>query len=94
MRGKRVIVAGTGPLLLAVADLPWAAGAVVPLIHKHAGALTFTRNLAATFSLRPELLKLARPDTLVCRVAMARPTSPVGTPLARHFGLSAAATAP
>ncbi|MFT3786929.1 MAG: FAD/NAD(P)-binding oxidoreductase [Tepidisphaeraceae bacterium] len=51
VRGKRIVVAGTGPLLLAVADLLRAKGAIVPLVIEQAtaGALgRFAMSLVAT----------------------------------------------
>ncbi len=40
---------------------------VTSMRRAHAAALDFTRRLDGAFALRPEVLKLARPDTIVCR---------------------------
>jgi len=37
------------------------------LQRDHTAALNFARNLEKAFALRPELLKLARPETIICR---------------------------
>ncbi|MBV9123942.1 MAG: NAD(P)/FAD-dependent oxidoreductase, partial [Planctomycetes bacterium] len=41
--------------------------AAARLACDHAAAQGFTRRLAAAFTLRPELRKLAQPDTIICR---------------------------
>jgi pyruvate/2-oxoglutarate dehydrogenase complex dihydrolipoamide dehydrogenase (E3) component len=40
---------------------------VATLVRQRAKALTFSRNLAEAFALRPELLALAAEDTIICR---------------------------
>ncbi|MGC4033052.1 MAG: FAD/NAD(P)-binding oxidoreductase [Tepidisphaeraceae bacterium] len=43
------------------------AAAVQQMAGEHKDALAFVDRLATTFALRPEVLKLAKPDTIVCR---------------------------
>src|SRR5580700_3126059 len=58
VRGKRVVVAGTGPLLLAVAAYLRKQGAEVPMICEQASWSSLARFGASVF-LRPEKLKQA-----------------------------------
>jgi NADPH-dependent 2,4-dienoyl-CoA reductase/sulfur reductase-like enzyme len=59
----KAIVEGRIAAYAAVGD----AAAVAGLTSARAKAMDFAARLEATFALRPELLKLAQPDTIVCR---------------------------
>jgi NADPH-dependent 2,4-dienoyl-CoA reductase/sulfur reductase-like enzyme len=73
VRGRRIVVAGSGPLLLAVADLLVAKGAVVPVVAEQApaarlaafaaGLLTQPAKLAQAIGLRRRIGGVVRPGT-------------------------------
>jgi NADPH-dependent 2,4-dienoyl-CoA reductase/sulfur reductase-like enzyme len=58
VEGKRIVVAGSGPLLLAVAAYLRKCGAVVPLIAEQAGAKTLA-SFALTLAAHPAKLRQA-----------------------------------
>jgi len=67
IEGKRVVVAGSGPLLLAVADYLHSCGAVVPVIAEQASS-RHIRRLAFTLAALPgKLLEAARRRLSVLR---------------------------
>jgi NADPH-dependent 2,4-dienoyl-CoA reductase/sulfur reductase-like enzyme len=59
----KALLEGRIAALAALGNLP----AIAKLARPHAHALAFADRLKKTFALRPELLHLAAPDTLICR---------------------------
>lgn len=60
VRGQRVVVAGSGPLLLAVADTLRRQGAQVPLVAEQAGFSTMARTAAALWRWPSKWLQAAQ----------------------------------